>query len=191
MPSVNQPLDGSEKFAGLIPLALVAPEASEAGGGVKFENFGTLTFRHRNPPRALPLRHRSYGLMCHSRWALFCFGIQPRLKSLGLRRARLFPAEERGPVGVLVAALGAGQIADGVQQIAPQPMHVSLSDPLVCLLDKLRSLGEAIESFSRATEHGVCSGKTARPICRFSGAPVERNSVIARMINVRASCSQQ
>jgi hypothetical protein len=35
------------------------------------------------PPRALPLRHRSYGLMCHSRWALFCFGIQPRLKSLG------------------------------------------------------------------------------------------------------------
>src|SRR5271167_1822963 len=21
--------------------------------------------------------------MCHSRWALFCFGIQPRLKSLG------------------------------------------------------------------------------------------------------------
>jgi hypothetical protein len=48
MPSVNQPLDGSEKFAGLIPLALVAPEASEAGGGVKFENFGTLTFRHRD-----------------------------------------------------------------------------------------------------------------------------------------------
>lgn len=36
-----------------------------------------------SPPRALPLRHRSYGLMCHSRWALFCFGIQPRLKSLG------------------------------------------------------------------------------------------------------------
>ena len=23
-----------------------------------------------SPPRALPLRHRSYGLMCHSRWAL-------------------------------------------------------------------------------------------------------------------------
>ena len=36
-----------------------------------------------SPPRALPLRHRSYGLMCHSRWALFCFGNQPRLKSLG------------------------------------------------------------------------------------------------------------
>ena len=36
-----------------------------------------------SPPRALPLRHRYYGLMCHSRWALFCFGIQPRLKSLG------------------------------------------------------------------------------------------------------------
>jgi len=28
-----------------------------------------------SPPRALPLRHRSYGLMCHSRWALSCFGI--------------------------------------------------------------------------------------------------------------------
>ena len=35
-----------------------------------------------SPPRALPLRHRSYGLMCHSRWALSCFGIQPRSKSL-------------------------------------------------------------------------------------------------------------
>src|SRR6195256_5308890 len=28
-----------------------------------------------SPLRALPLRHRSYGLMCHSRWALSCFGI--------------------------------------------------------------------------------------------------------------------
>ena len=36
-----------------------------------------------SPPRALPLRHRSYGLMCHSRWALSCFGIQPRSKSPG------------------------------------------------------------------------------------------------------------
>jgi hypothetical protein len=36
-----------------------------------------------SPPRALPLRRRSYGLMCRSRWALSCFGISPRLKSLG------------------------------------------------------------------------------------------------------------
>ena len=36
-----------------------------------------------SPPRALPLRHRSYGLMCHSRWALSCFGIEPRSKSPG------------------------------------------------------------------------------------------------------------
>src|SRR5215470_943118 len=36
-----------------------------------------------SPLRALPLRHRSYGLMCHSRWALSCFGISPRSKSLG------------------------------------------------------------------------------------------------------------
>jgi hypothetical protein len=27
-----------------------------------------------SPLRALPLRHRSYELMCHSRWALSCFG---------------------------------------------------------------------------------------------------------------------
>src|SRR5208337_4097557 len=36
-----------------------------------------------SPPRALPLRHRSYGLMCHSRWSLSCFGIEPRSESLG------------------------------------------------------------------------------------------------------------
>jgi hypothetical protein len=35
-----------------------------------------------SPLRALPLRHRSYGLMCHSRWALSSFGIEPRSKSL-------------------------------------------------------------------------------------------------------------
>src|SRR5215472_16101995 len=28
-----------------------------------------------SPLRALPPRHRSYGLMCHSRWALLCFSI--------------------------------------------------------------------------------------------------------------------
>ena len=35
-----------------------------------------------SPLRALPLHHRSYGLMCHSRWALSSFGIEPRSKSL-------------------------------------------------------------------------------------------------------------
>ena len=35
-----------------------------------------------SPPRALPPGHRSYRLMCHSRWALSSFGIEPRSKSL-------------------------------------------------------------------------------------------------------------
>jgi hypothetical protein len=43
--------------------------------------------RGPSPGRALPLRRRSYGLMCHSRWALSSFGIEPRSKS----PCRLFP----------------------------------------------------------------------------------------------------
>jgi|SRR6516162_7359883 hypothetical protein len=35
-----------------------------------------------SPRKALPFLHRSYGLMCHSRWALLSFGIKPRPKSL-------------------------------------------------------------------------------------------------------------
>jgi hypothetical protein len=34
-----------------------------------------------SPPRALPPGPRSYGLMCHSPWALSSFGIEPRSKS--------------------------------------------------------------------------------------------------------------
>jgi hypothetical protein len=41
-----------------------------------------------SPPRALPLCPRSYGLMCHSPWALSSFSISPRSKSL----CRLCPA---------------------------------------------------------------------------------------------------
>src|SRR5215469_15713503 len=35
-----------------------------------------------SPRKALPLLHRSYGLMCHSRWALSSFGNLTSAKSL-------------------------------------------------------------------------------------------------------------
>ena len=38
--------------------------------------------RDPSPGRQLLLRHRSYWLMCHSRWSLSSFGIEPRSKSL-------------------------------------------------------------------------------------------------------------
>jgi hypothetical protein len=36
-PSVNQAVDGREEIAGFGAIALVAPEAGEAGGGAQFE----------------------------------------------------------------------------------------------------------------------------------------------------------
>jgi hypothetical protein len=47
-------------------------------------NFGVASIGETSfpsPPRALPPCRRSYGLMCHSLWALSSFGIEPRPKS--------------------------------------------------------------------------------------------------------------
>jgi len=60
---------------------------------------------------------------------------------------------------LMITLLGRGAVAHGVQQIASQPMHVSLAAPLLGRLDHLRSLGEAIQSFNPLAEHSAGFGE--------------------------------
>ena len=52
----------------------------------------------------------------------------------------------------MIASLGRGWIACGIQQIASQPMQLSLVVPFVGRLDDLCGLGEAIQSVGRLPE---------------------------------------
>ena len=61
--------------------------------------------------------------------------------------------------GLLVAALGAAAIADGVQQIAPHPMQLGFCKALVCRLDDLLSLGQIIQALRRPAKPAAGLGK--------------------------------
>lgn len=59
----------------------------------------------------------------------------------------------------MIAPFGRGWIACRFQQIASQPMQLSLDDPHLGRLDYPRRLDEAIQSFSRLSEHIVGRGE--------------------------------
>src|SRR6267142_2885580 len=74
---------------------------------------------------------------------------------------------------LMIAPLGRGWIACGIQQIAAQPMQLSLAVPLFGRLDYPRSLGEAIQSIGRLPDHSVGLGephKRKRRTCNSSGS---------------------
>jgi hypothetical protein len=75
--------------------------------------------------------------------------------------------------GLMVASLGRGWIAYGIQQIASHPMQLGLVVPFVGRLDDLCDLGEAIQSIGRLPDHGVGLGeprKHGRRIYESSGS---------------------
>jgi hypothetical protein len=53
----------------------------------------------------------------------------------------------------MIASFGSEWIACGIQQIAAQPMQLSLVAPFVGRLDDLCGLGEAIQSIGRLPVH--------------------------------------
>jgi hypothetical protein len=59
----------------------------------------------------------------------------------------------------MVALLGGGSIAGGVQQIASQPMQLGLVVSLIGSFNDQRSLGEAIQALDLVPEPGVGLGK--------------------------------
>jgi pimeloyl-ACP methyl ester carboxylesterase len=60
---------------------------------------------------------------------------------------RLCALPPRNSECLMVTLLSGGSIACGTEQIASQPMQLSLADPLLGRLDDLRSLGEVVVLF--------------------------------------------
>jgi hypothetical protein len=74
---------------------------------------------------------------------------------------------------LMIALLGGGLIAGGVEQIASHPMNVGLRDLLFGGFDDLRSFGEATQTLDRLSEPGVGLGNPRSASMLNSTAPVD------------------